>query len=738
MQYSIIDKKITSMPPTKIQQKIIGGRSYPTYLKAGAGSGKTEVLTRKVIDILKNNEVGLENFIIITFTNKATSEMKNRLGNRLYYYWLGHFKTKSTERIFKNKEYIRKQTEICNMIQISTIHSFCEMLLRQYGLSIGIVPNFKIKSVKYELNKIINKNINKYSENKYLVKIPHYTIKSLVEDFLLDNNNKGLDFNHEDVNSIVFNPSNSPEWKEFKKIFCDIYINTYKEIEFYKKNNSILESNDLIRNTVELLQNNYVLKKITAQYEYIFIDEFQDTNNSQFKLVDSLMKAGSNVFLVGDEKQAIYSFRGSDIENSRKISKIVDEFSQEETYLMTDNFRTDYILLQEINEIFRQQYFFEGQALHFETKDLTKIMNLCEQELSEEKPLKFTYNIDLLCLIRSIIENETLKERENMKVLKDVNGNIKKRKIQERDITILFRSNYDLEQYAQLLKNNNIPIEVFGGKGFYRSKEVIDTFKMFNSIIHQGIAYETELKFTDYYAAIKSNDKCIKFTNFMKDLKVIYREESVESILDNIYKRSGIMSYYYSKKNYQAIANLHKLKDIAREQNAEEQLQPIQFLNFLNIKITTQADEDEAEISQEHRNTSGGVISLYSIHKAKGLEFEVVILPQIEKQLNRKLVEPKLIFQENETKGKAKLAFNNKALVGFSQDKDYNLLKQDKIRELLEEELRILYVALTRAKHRLYLFCENPKYINKRGAESWAKWLNTIQEGKFIRDRLLQ
>ncbi|WFD11313.1 UvrD-helicase domain-containing protein [Tepidibacter hydrothermalis] len=718
----VIDRK-----PTPIQKSVIEDMKFPKYLKAGAGSGKTEVLARKIINILKeDDEVDLQKFAIITFTNKATDEMKERIGKFLYYHFLKHYYVRKDPELIRDENFMRKQVELYNMIDISTIHGFCEKIIRDYGMLDNISPNFEIASIKNDQNKIIIEVMNKYYNNDVLSNIPEYVLKNLLEIFLADNENKGFIIDEFIKKNTDINTINNDYWNNFKKIFFEIYDEVYGKIEKIKLEKNILTSNDLVKRAAKLIENSYVINKLSDKYKYIFLDEFQDTNNNQFEIIDNLMKKGVKVFLVGDDKQSIYAFRGSDIENSRKMASVVEKLNHDEQITMTENFRTDYELLKIINEIFEHKFNAQNEELEFDTENLTKIEKLQGNDLSDD-PFNIIHDRELVDVIKHLHDNVKIKDKKNTLL----------RNVQYGDIAVLCRSNFDLDNYAQLLKEKDIPVEVFGGKGFYKSKEIIDTFKLFNSVINQAKVYQTELKFTDYYKSIVTSKDEINFYLFIDELSLVFRKESIEGILDFIYAKSNIIEYYRFHQKYQSIANLHKLKDIAREIASEDFLQPIEFMEFLNNMIMSGKEEDEAEVANEDK--SKGVVSLYSIHKSKGLEFPVVIIPKMEKNLVRKSLEPKIIFKEIKEKDDKKygIAFKDNRLRDINiKDEDYEELLEDNTKEMLEEEIRIFYVATTRAEHKLILLTEDSSEVDKKNTVSWGKWIREIDNGNFERKYL--
>ncbi len=730
MNFNDYQDKIIRKSPTDIQDQTIKNETYPSYLKAGAGTGKTEVLVRKIMSIIENvANVGLDNFAIITFTNKATDEMRERLSERFYFEWLKHKKIAGKTGKIKTEEFMRTQIEISNMLYISTIHGFCEKLLRKYGLNIGIPVNFRIASIRKETVDIINETVNKYHGEEVLREIPQYKVTKLLDILLRENYNKGFMLNNDNIKEFVFDTQDNEFWNSFKKLFLKMYVEISERIDELKYLENILTTDDLIRKAAELMKNEYILGKVSEKYKYVFIDEFQDTNKDQFNLVYSLIEKGVNVFLVGDEKQSIYGFRGSDIQNSMDMSSIIDAIkkkrgNQFSESIMNENFRTDFFLLEKINRIFEHNFQFNGSKIKFPNMRLEKIDSLKNPEKSEEKPLRISFQNNIIEVINHLVSNEKIRGRN----------------ITYGDIAILCRSNFDLDNLAAKLKAAQIPVEVVGGKGFYKSKEIIDTYKIFNSIINTSEVYKTELYFTDYYKAVIENTYDLSFNDFLEELSTLFREDTVEGILNFIYSETHIEEYYRSKGMYQEIANLQKLKDKARDLMTKEFMQPIQFLEYLNVMIMSNQEDDDADIAEVEKDN--GVVSLYSIHKAKGLAFKVVIVSHFDKKLNRPIIYPKIIL--NNKKDEPKMIavgcdYFKEDVSG--EDRDYKELLENKTVEFLEEELRILYVALTRPEHMLILLCDNPKtklmqYKQISEYASWAKWISEINNGQFLEDHI--
>lgn len=693
---------------TDKQQSVVVSLSYPQYLRAAAGTGKTEVLIQKIIHILLEDEsVSLKNFGIITFTNKATDEIRNRLRDGLYRQWyeLSHSNSENADRI-------RRETEITSMVDINTIHGFCERILRQYGLSIGLPLDFKIKSFRHETSGIIDDVVNLHHDNPLLKGIPIYRITKLISILINECENKGIRINREIADSFDFSTPENEFWNEFKILFMHILISAVEYIEKGKTAAGILTANDLISKVVLLSQQEYVIKRIAGQYKYLFIDEFQDTNKDQFDFVKVLIDNGVRVFWVGDDKQSVYAFRGVDIENSRAMNDYVQSIlPDDEKMVLDENFRSDETLIYAINKIFSYNFTFAEQEVKFPTVPLA--VPSVNKGTGEKRPVEMVFKKEVSDILESVLKS-----------------NINNHSVSYGDIAILCRRNYDLDIIGSNLRKKGYPIEIVGGKGFFRSKEVIDTYKLFNAVLYNDDEHINELLFTDYFVAMQNNVESDSFNVFFEKLKTAFRSETVESLFAIIFDETRILEFYRQQKNIQAIYNLLKLRDKSREMMNTDNLQPLQFLDYLRIMIMTKQDEDDAEIPEEERTQ--GVIRLYTIHKAKGLSFPIVIVPCLDNKLNRPITIPKVMM--NLQTEPPQLSIDNNALSdGQPFDRDYvAMLSLNQIKQL-EEEVRIFYVACTRAKHKLILSSKKGLDEVKRTLKwdayaSIMKWLISMKE----------
>ena len=681
------------------QESIIKDRRFPMYLRAGAGTGKTYVLVEKILDIMSNDSsITLEDFIVITFTNKAANELKEQILSQLYEKWQ-----------HSNDPKIRKQIERYNLFEASTIHSFCEKIIRKYGNLKGIKSNFKIASFTENNTLIISKILNSYRNTPTLSNIPEYKMVDMIISFIKSVTNKGIEIDENFISKFKLDLHNNDFFNEFKKVFLEICFKSKNEINKLQREKNIISLNNLVPTANYLIQDKEIAKRIKKIYKYIFIDEVQDIDTIQFDLIKSMSDIGIKLFMIGDEKQSIYAFRGADTNNINRINTLIGTNNKNNT--LSINYRTDPALLEIINSIFSSKFRFQNKRLNFPSQNLIagKKTDGCNN------PFEVVFDKPISEIINDVVSYSKIHNKN----------------IGFGDIAVLCRRNHDLEMIGKNLKSAHIPVEVIGGSGFFKKLEIIDTFKILNAVIYKNVININEAEFTCYFRSLTQSSDSTPFKDFINEIGAVCRVLSIESILEFIYDRSHIFDYLRTKNQYQAISNLLKLKDKARDMVITQMIQPIQFLEYLNIMITSQKDEDEADILETDRKS--GVVSVYSIHRAKGLKFPVVIIPNCDFNLTNFGPPPNILFDINDKNyvlGINKNYFNKNAEY---IDLRYDEIHKNKIKEQLEEEIRILYVAMTRAENKLILSCKRTKTqvtnFIKAPTISWIKWI--IQSGEY-------
>ncbi len=571
----------------------------PCLVLAGAGSGKTKVLTTRIARLI---DCGIPsyNILAITFTNKAAKEMKDRL-----------------ERIVPG-----------NYAFVGTFHSLGVRILRENASVLGYDKNYSIIDSDDALS--IIKKIMK--EKTYISKdiTPSYVrnkISSIKNDMLSDN----------EIDNYFSSGNDS--------IVKDIY---YEYQAILKKNNSV-DFDDLLLLPVKLfMEHKDVLESYQDKYKYILVDEYQDTNEVQYKLSKLLASKYKNIFVVGDPDQSIYMFRGA---NFRNILNFERDYKNAKVIPLEENYRSTNNILEAANSVIKNNK---------ERKE----KNLWSNK-GEGKKIKYLRAYDGKHEIQLVLD-----EIKRIKDEYDYN-----------DISVLYRTNAQARLVEEMFLKANIPYKVVGSYYFYNRKEIKDLICYLRLILNKddeisllrvinvpkrGIGEATIKKIEEtardnnisMFEAI-SKGKELGFKNLILELIKDSEELSLTDLVEDILSKTGIRAEYESNKNLEnelRLDNLEEFKSITK--TFEERTGSVSLEDFLE-EISLIAD------ISEHRDDSDAV-TLMTMHSAKGLEFKVVFLVGMEDGI-----------------------FPHQNAFFESQG--------------LEEERRLCYVAITRAKERLYI-----------------------------------
>lgn len=271
-----------------------------------------------------------------------------------------------------------------------------------------------------------------------------------------------------------------------------------------------------------------------------------------------------------------------------------------------------------------------------------------------------------------------------------------------------------VDNIGEACKTAGIPVEVIGGHGFYKAKEIIDIYKFLNYIVYQREEYKSELYLTDAYISFMSYGHS-NFEKFLINLCNNAKGNSVDMTLDYLIQNTKLEQYYTRNNRYQAIANISKLRAMSYDNTSANYMPAFSFLEFMSSRVMGGVDEDESPINEENRKN--GVVTVSTIHKSTGLSYPIVIIAHMDEPLINSNKIPDAIMKCKD--GKTAIGFSEK-IIGRS-DIQYKKLLDQYIINLLEEELRILYVACTRAKHMLIFSCNNEK-VNPK-AINWINWI---------------
>ena len=611
----------------------------PLLVLAGAGSGKTKVLTTKIAYLIEEKGVDPSNILAITFTNKAAKEMKERINKMI--------------------------GSLSYQMQISTFHSFGLSILKDNYELLGYKKNFTILDSEDSLS----------------------VIKKIIKDFGYD-----LKFyNPRSIRNQISSSKNelvSPtELEKFSSSeFDEVVVNVYKEYQNKLLNNNSVDFDDLLLLPIKLFdENKEVLKKYQSRYQYILIDEYQDTNHVQYILTKMLSAKNKNICVVGDGDQSIYSFRGA---NYRNIFNFEKDYKDAKIILLEQNYRS--------------------------TKNILNAANCVIKNNKERKDKNlWTDNITGDRITLKKCQNE---KEEAYYIKKEINKLINKG-IKKEDIAILYRTNAQSRNIEEALLEDNIPYKVVGSFYFYNRKEIKDLISYLKLIyntnddvsltriinvpkrkigpktIEKIIKRANDLNISMFDAIDSGNE--LKFKNLILSLKEQQDNISLTELVELILEESGIKKELEAEKTLESEARLENLEEFKSiTKNFEETYGIVSLEEFLN-EISLVSD------IEEHKNTTD-VITLMTIHSAKGLEFPYVFITGLEESIF-----PHIRSLDNSDE--------------------------------LEEERRLFYVAVTRAKRKLWLVCAKKRMLF--GQENYnrpSRFINEIDDEYLDIEKFIQ
>ena len=624
------------------QQEAVFLTEGPLLILAGAGSGKTRVLTHRIAYLIEEKSVNPWNILAITFTNKAAGEMRERVDNLIGF---------GAESVW-----------------VSTFHSMCVRILRRYADRIGYTNSFTIydtddqKTVMKEVCKKLQIDTKNLKEKAILGKISACKDELIgAEQFLKETQN---DFG-------------------MKKIAM-----AYSEYQKQLKSNNAMDFDDLIFKIVELFRMNPdVLESYQERFKYIMVDEYQDTNTAQFKLISLLAGKYRNLCVVGDDDQSIYGFRGANINNILDFEKI---FNDAHVIKLEQNYRSTQNILDAANQVISNNYGRKSKTLWTDN--------------GEGEKINFTaYNTGF---------------DEANGIVSDIKTKVEERKYDYRDIAILYRTNAQSRALEEKFVQNNIPYRVFGGVNFYARKEIKDILAYLKTIDNatddvavkriinvpkRGIgqttidrvsiyADENEISFYDALrdarnisTISKGASKIEPFTNMIQMLRSKASVYSVTELVEDVVEDTGYIQYLKDTETEdeveQRVENINEL--ITKAKNYDDTAEEPTLSGFLE-EVALVADIDNLD-----ENTNRVV--LMTLHSAKGLEYPVVYLAGLEDGL-----------------------FPSYMTI-TSEDPN-----------ALEEERRLAYVGITRAMKELNLSAAKQRMI--RGETQYNKVSRFVKE----------
>ena len=596
-----------------MQQQAVLTTEGPLLVLAGAGSGKTTVLTRRIAYILSQHKAHPWEILAITFTNKAAKEMQDRIAQLI---------PDSAEDMW-----------------IKTFHSACLRILRRDIDKLGYTSNFNIYDTSDQ------KRLVKECIKDCMLSEDMYPVKSVM-CVISDCKNKGI------------TPQEYLETNE-SDFRAKGYGKIYRRYETRLKENNSLDFDDLLLKTVYLFENfDDILTYYQNKFKYILVDEYQDTNNIQYRLVAMLAKKHRNLCVVGDDDQSIYKFRGADVTNILDFEK---QFSDAVTIKLEQNYRSTQNILDAANDVISHNYNRKEKRLWTDRGEGSKIIvRALDDQIGEAQ------------FINNTIESAVASGKNKYS-----------------DFAILYRTNAQTRSFEE---NLTCPYRILAGLRFYDRREIKDMLSYLRVINNpnddtnltriinvpkRGIGDTTVGRISQLASAVgksmyqiitdenyaealgRSYGKICEFAKLVSEIRSNIDKISVADIIELIISRTGYADALIAENSQEAVGrieNLNELKSKAVEY--EQKVENANFEGFLD-NISLVSDVDNYDEEQD-------AVVLMTLHSAKGLEFPVVFMCGMEYGLFPSLM------SEMEEGG-------------------------------LEEERRLCYVGITRAKNKLYM-----------------------------------
>ncbi len=623
------------------QREAVFQTEGPVLILAGAGSGKTRVLTHRAAYLIEEQGISPYNIMAITFTNKAAGEMRERIDDIVGF---------GSESIW-----------------VSTFHSTCVRILRRHIDRIGYDTNFTIydtddqKSVMKEICKRLEIDTKLYKERTFLNAI------SSAKDEL--------------ITPEEFTLRAAGDFAMQKQ------AQVYREYQQVLKKNNALDFDDLIVKCVELLQADaQVLDYYQERFRYIMVDEYQDTNTAQFYLIKLLADKYQNLCVVGDDDQSIYKFRGANINNILHFEKY---FPSARVIKLEQNYRSTQNILDAANAVIRNNTGRKDKALWTDQHAGDQLFFRQFEQAYEEADY----------------------------IARDINSLVRKGAYNYRDCAILYRTNAQSRLFEERFVVSNIPYKIVGGVNFYARKEIKDMLaylktvdnakddlavKRIINVPKRGIGATSINRVQDYadsygisfFDALCRVDeipsmgraaaKIRPFTGFIQGLRANVAYMSVEALLEQIVEDTGYVHDLELEETDEANARIENINELISKAASYDEGEETPTLNGFLEEVALIADIDSLDENSDY-------VVLMTLHSAKGLEFPNVYLAGMEDGL-------------------------------FPS---YMTITSDDPMEI-EEERRLCYVGITRAKERLSLTSARMRMV--RGETQYNKVSRFIKE----------
>lgn len=635
----MIDLELLNPP----QKEAVLATEGPVLVLAGAGSGKTKVLTYRIAYIIDSGLAGPMNVLAMTFTNKAAEEMQHRIEKLLY----------------ETNDGKEGPTKVPWM---GTFHSIAVKLLKRYGEKVGLSNNFVI-----------------YDSSEQLA-----ATKEAMETL----NISTKEFNPNAIHSYISSAKNelvSPgDYEEHAQgYFQRVVARVYPAYQDILKESNAVDFDDLLFKTVQLFWNDKkLLENLQKNFKYILVDEYQDTNHAQYMIIKLLASYHRNICCVGDDDQSIYAFRGATIKN---ILNFEADYPESKVVKLEQNYRSTKKILEASHQVISKNKRRKDKKLWTENSDG-----------------------DSIVLYKALDE-----ENEALFVVDTIAKKIEKENQTYSNMAVLYRTNAQSRNLEEAFLQSGVPYKIVGGVRFYDRKEIKDLIAYLRLIFNtkdnsslkrvinvprrgigdksvsdvESLARSKDLGVMQYLLSETEsidNPKVKNFAKLMADLIEQSEKKNVVELIQYVLEKTGYIEMLDDGTS-EGEARIENIKELLTVASKFEDVDPKTGLdNFLSEIALLESFAEKKDLTN--------VVTLMTIHSAKGLEFENVFLVGMEENL---FPHANSILDENE----------------------------------LEEERRLAYVAITRAKHKLYMtYTKKRTYFGRTQANMLSRFVGDIDK----------
>ncbi len=631
------------------QRKAVEYVGSPQMIIAGAGSGKTRVLTFKIAYLIQKEKYKPESLLALTFTNKAANEMKERI-----------------------RELIKKKAD---NLWMGTFHSVFAKILRIEAKHTAYKNNFSIYDTEDSLS-LVNNIINNFDIDIDIEGITPNSIRHRIS-FMKNHMVMPKEYRKNHVHSFI------------DEKIADIYDEYQKRLVA----NNAMDFDDLLLKPIELFNTKpNILQKYKKKFSYILVDEFQDTNKAQYELLKLFVSRSCKITVVGDDAQSIYSWRGANLDNMLNFGK---EYPKHKVFRLEQNYRSTKTILQAADSIIKNNKEQLIKTLWTENNDGEKL---------------------------SVIKCADEKD-EALQIARHIKREITKKKLSHKDFTVLYRTNAQSRVFEDIFRKDQLPYAIIGGVEFYRRKEVKDIIAYLRVIVNQNDE-ESLLRIMNFPQRGIGNTTVTRMIAFARKhdislfqtmARVFEVIEIKERIQKNVKGFRLLLEKYIGLKDKLSVGELSRalvddlgLIKMFKSERTQESMQRLENINQLlaalteysestkSVKIEDFLEEVSLVTGVDSYEDDKNVVTLMTLHSAKGLEFPVVFLSGCEEDV---------------------FPLSNR----FSTD------------ATVEEERRLFYVGLTRAQQKVFVCHARSRYrFGEVAYQSRSRFIDELDPETFL------